>query len=701
MSIDLSQFHQVFFEESFEGLDIMESHLLDLECESVDTEVINTIFRAAHSIKGGSGTFGFSSIAEFTHILETLLDEIREGSRKLTVDMVDLFLQSVDCLREMMQQIQAEEEVNLDTPKALSIAFEKYLNSTNSSDSSDDSSADADGTAENSIDAQGADASGDKNHQNNVETQWKIKFQPNTEMLRTGNEPARMFRELDSLGQYSCTVDTSSLPKFASLEPESSFLIWEITLSGDMTREQIDEVFEWVVDDCELVIEEIIPEKEEIVPEKEEIVPEKEEVLVPVITPVAVKDSTKAKESSSIRVGTEKIDSLVNLVGELVITQSMLSQIGEDFTVDDVVKLKDGLGQLEHNTRDLQESVLRIRMLPINFTFSRFPRLIRDLSRQLGKKVELKIIGEDTELDKTVMEKIGDPIVHLVRNSMDHGLESPEVRLAAGKSETGTLTLAAYHQGGNIIIKVIDDGAGLNKERIMEKAVENGLVGANEVLSDEQINDLVFRPGFSTASEVTDVSGRGVGMDVVRRNIQGLNGTVEVVSEEGKGCTFTIRLPLTLAILDGQLIRVGGCTYILPLVSIVESLQVKPGLVSQVAGGCEVFSLRDEYIPILHLWETFKIQPDSKNIEDSILIVVESDNHKVGLVVDELMAQQQVVIKSMETNYEKVGGVSGATILGDGRVSLILDMVGIVQMAGTQASEREKLLDFPDKNRAA
>ncbi|MBV1883782.1 MAG: chemotaxis protein CheA [Pseudomonadales bacterium] len=747
MSIDLSQFHQVFFEESFEGLDAMESNLLELECETVDSEVINTIFRAAHSIKGGSGTFGFTEIAEFTHILETLLDEIREGSRNLTVDMVDLFLQSVDCLREMMQQIQDGTEVEKDTPKELAQAFEKYLNSENSENNVSDSSGTRVGDASSTVgsEAEARTEAGDTNGAGVVVApggrRWEIKFRPNVDMLRTGNEPARMFRELDSLGHYHCKVDTSQLSKFSALEPESSFLAWNISLSGDVSREQIEEVFEWVADDCELLIEEIQSEEAGIVAVDESKVDElkidelkiderkvesneskvaeigatearsaetnvtdaaesddpdtKQEAIK------AKKESGKAKENSSIRVGTEKIDSLVNLVGELVITQSMLSQIGEDFTVEDLSRLKEGLGQLEHNTRDLQESVLRIRMLPINFTFSRFPRLIRDLSRQLDKKVELKIIGEETELDKTVMEKIGDPIVHLVRNSMDHGLESPEVRLAAGKDETGLLTLSAYHQGGNIVIQVKDDGAGLNKERILQKAVENGLVGEKETLSAEQINDLVFRPGFSTASEITDVSGRGVGMDVVRRNIQELNGTVEVVSEEGKGCVFTIRLPLTLAILDGQLIRVGDCTYILPLVSIIESLQVEPELVSHVAGGCEVLSLRDEYIPIVNLWDTFKVEPDSKSIEDSILIVLESENHKVGLVVDELMAQQQVVIKSMETNYERVGGVSGATILGDGRVSLILDIVGIVKMAGTQASERGKVLDFPSKHKAA
>jgi two-component system chemotaxis sensor kinase CheA len=327
---------------------------------------------------------------------------------------------------------------------------------------------------------------------------------------------------------------------------------------------------------------------------------------------------------------------------------------------------------------------MQIRMLPISFSFSRFPRMVRDLSKKLGKKINLKLKGEQTELDKTVMEKIGDPLVHLVRNSLDHGIESPQDRLAAGKSETGVITLNAYHQGGNVVIEIIDDGKGLDKARIMEKAIENGLIPPGDSYSDEQINDLIFHPGFSTAQVVSDVSGRGVGMDVVKRNIQELNGTIEVKSKPGLGSTFTIRLPLTLAILDGQLVRIGSQTFIFPLVSIVESLDMDISLVNMVAGGCDVFRLRDEYIPIIKLFDVFSIDAEFTDIKDALLVVVECDGEKIGIVVDELQAQQQVVIKSLEQNYRRVEGVSGATILGDGTVALILDIVGIVKLAGVR-----------------
>ncbi|MEK9766063.1 MAG: chemotaxis protein CheA, partial [Thalassolituus sp.] len=382
-------------------------------------------------------------------------------------------------------------------------------------------------------------------------------------------------------------------------------------------------------------------------------------------------------EGSSIRVSIDKVDSLINMVGELVITQSMLGQLGQEFDLSRLAKLREGLSQLEQNTRELQESVMKIRMMPISFAFSRFPRLVRDLGNQLGKKVLLETIGEQTELDKTVMEKISDPLVHLVRNSMDHGLETTEKRIAAGKSEEGTITLNAYHQGGNIVIEIADDGAGLNEDKILQKAVEKGLVPESTHLTPEEIHQLIFLPGFSTADAVSDISGRGVGMDVVRRNIQALNGTIEVKSHRGVGSTFTIRLPLTLAILDGQLVKVCNETYIFPLVSIVESIQIQPSALNHVTGSQYVMQLRDEYIPIVRLDTIFGLREKDDHNEEMMLVVVEGDNEKIGIVVDDLLGQQQVVIKSLEQNYRKVSGISGATILGDGTVALIIDISSI------------------------
>jgi two-component system chemotaxis sensor kinase CheA len=370
------------------------------------------------------------------------------------------------------------------------------------------------------------------------------------------------------------------------------------------------------------------------------------------------------------------------MVGELVITQSMLSLLGEDFGMDRVERLQDGLAQLERHTRELQESVMQIRMLPISFTFSRFPRLVHDLSTKMGKKIELKMSGEHTEVDKTVIEKIGDPLVHLVRNSLDHGIEMPEVRKAAGKPETGTVHLNAAHRGGNIIIEIRDDGKGLDRDRIASKAVERGLIPEDHNLSDQQIYELIFQPGFSTADQVSDVSGRGVGMDVVRRNINELGGNIEIESELGEGSAIIIRLPLTLAILDGQTISVGDETYIVPLVSIIESIQPKREMINLVAGRGETFKLRNEYLPIVRLHEIFGIDSvNASELVDGLLVVVEGDGKRCGLFVDDLIGQQQVVIKSLEANYRRVDGISGATILGDGSVALILDIPGIIRLA--------------------
>lgn len=457
-------------------------------------------------------------------------------------------------------------------------------------------------------------------------------------------------------------------------------------------------MFEWVEDDCEIHYQQL-PAKTQLVegvsPQEQAPIstsaPASQETQVAATTAKVESGKAVAKtaETSSIRVSTDKIDMLINMVGELVITQAMLGQIGQQERIDDnaLLSLQQGLEQLANHTRDLQESVMQIRMLPISFAFNRFPRLVRDIGQQLGKKVELILKGEETELDKTVMEKIVDPMVHLVRNSLDHGIESPAVRSAKGKPETGRITLNAFHQGGNIVIEITDDGAGLDTGRILAKARDKGLVGAEEELSTEAIQQLIFKPGFSTADSVSDLSGRGVGMDVVRRNIQALSGSVELASTPGKGSRFTIRLPLTLAILDGQLVRVGEHTYVVPLVSIYESLQVESSKVNKLSEEHEVIRLRDEYLPVIRVYQEFNHQAQAKEVKEGLVMVVDNNNQKVGLLVDELLAQQQVVIKSLEDNYAKVPGVSGATILGDGRVALIVDIPGLVTMSGLNQTQ--------------
>lgn len=670
MTFDMNQFHQTFFEESFEGLDVMENALLSLSGEEADPDLIHAIFRAAHSIKGGSGTFGFSAISDFTHVLETLLDEMRDGQRELTRPAIDLMLESVDVVRDMLTAARDGTELDAERVAQIKARLDAML-------------------AEAAVPAEtDPAASPDDGDSDGAGNGWRIRFRPLPHLMQTGNDPVRILRELAGLGDLQVQCDLERLPPFADLAPEEIFLAWELELRGGVARAEIDEIFEWVEDDCELEISPLAP------PVAAEPDTADAPAVIPQTTPAAAgkaAESAPARsragnaESSSIRVGIDKIDALINIVGELVITQSILGQTGEgdfeDFDAASFERLRDGLAELERNTRELQEGVMRIRMLPISFSFNRFPRLVHDLSQKLGKQVELRVSGEQTELDKTVLEKIGDPLVHLVRNSMDHGIESPEQRLAAGKPETGVLQLNACHQGGNIVIQISDDGAGLNRERILDKARERGLVGASETPAPTEIDNLIFEPGFSTADAVSDVSGRGVGMDVVRRNINDLGGSIEVASEPGQGSTITIRLPLTLAILDGQQVRVGHEIYIIPLVSIVESLQIKPAQVNSVAGQAQVYKLRDEYIPIVNMHEVFGVEERVGDFAEGLLVVVEGDGRKVGLVVDDLLGQQQVVIKSLESNFKRVDGVAGATILGDGTVALIVDVGGLIRLS--------------------
>jgi len=659
MSIDLEQFHETFFEESFEGLDVMEAGLLELEQGEVDLENINTIFRSAHSIKGGSGTFGFTAVAEFTHDMETLLDQMRNGKRDVSVTVVNTLLGCVDVLRNMLNAIRDGSSIDTENVVEMTRALKNIL-----------------GESEATILTKSAEATSEATSEG-----WVVRFKPHLSIMQTGNDTVRLLRELNSLSdEVEVTIDNDCLPALDEIDPEECYQSWCITLTGEgISDSDIREVFAWVDDECDLGIEAIAADDSYSGPERRD---DERRENAPERRAGERRSSAKTQESSSIRVNISKVDELINMVGELVITQSMLSQFGdsEEFNESTIERLKDGLSQLEGHTRELQESVMRIRMMPISFAFQRFPRLVHDLSSTFNKKIELVVTGEATELDKTVLEKIGDPLVHLVRNSLDHGIESPEDRIKAGKPETGVIELSAFHQGGNIVIQIKDDGAGLNKNKIFSKAREKGLVTKEERMSDEQIYDLIFRPGFSTADVVSDISGRGVGMDVVRRNIRELGGAVEVKSTTGEGSVFTIRLPLTLAILDGQLVGIGEETYILPVISIIESLQVKSENINAVAGNAEVYRLRDEYIPVVRLYQIFDIKPVSTKLESGLLVVVEAEGKKIAIYVDDLLGQQQVVIKSLETNFRKVEGLSGATILGDGTVALIIDIAGLIDL---------------------
>lgn len=671
LDADLAQIAQLYIEESNEGLDIMESGLLNLDLGAADAEIMNSIFRAAHSIKGGGATFGFIEISEFAHHVETLLDEMRQGKREVTREAVDLLLQSVDRMREMVSALADGPSDNSGAPE-LEAELEQLLRAPPEPASGNTV-----------VDANRESAPNRTTKAEEITTtHFDIYFEPKPGLFKSRNDPLRIFRELKTLGELEVFPQGQETLNIETLDPELCLLNWRLSLIGPATLEQVQEAFSWVQDECELNIEVTSGDgaSSELVDTMQEQ-PAQSAAIAKKETVNRVADrSSASQETASIRVNIDKVDALINLVGELVITQSMLSRFSSDFDFTQLHGLREGLTQLSRNTRELQDSVMAIRMLPISFAFSRFPRLVRDTGNKLGKSVELKLSGEHTELDKTVLEKIGDPLVHLVRNSLDHGLEMPEERIAAGKPATGLLELNAYHEGGNIIIEVVDDGAGINRDKVLQKALATGLVGPDEQLSDERIYNLIFMPGFSTVDEVSDLSGRGVGMDVVRRNISDLGGNVSVASEPGIGSKFTIRLPLTLAILDGQLVRVGKQSYIISLVSIVETIQTSSEQVNEVMGKAELFRLRDEYLPVLRLHELFGIEADSAGISDGLLVVAEANGQRVGIFVDDLLEQQQVVIKSLETNFRQMQGISGATILGDGTVALILDVPGLIQL---------------------
>jgi two-component system, chemotaxis family, sensor kinase CheA len=675
MGIDLAQFHDAFFEESFEALESMEAALLKLDVGAPDPETINTVFRVAHSIKGGAGMFNFADITSFTHTLETVLDELRSGRKSVTANIADLLLRSVDVLRELLRA--AQKKGSFDPQRVADLQFELELIAVGNQTPAPAAPAAAPAATETAAPQAVAPA---------AQAHWLISMRPLENMLSRGNEPLALFAALAEHGTLAAEASLQELPALADLDPHRCYLQWRLRLQSDAPQACIEEAFEWVEGDCEYQV--VRESGQAAAPPPAPVAAAVEtpavaaETRAPAVR-VAVKPEAAAASSgndaSSIRVSVQKVDELINTVGEIVITQSMLAQLGALAEGPAAERLRNGLAQLERNVRELHESVMRVRMLPIGFAFSRFPRLVRDVAQRLGKQIELKLTGEQTELDKTVLERIGDPLVHLVRNSIDHGIEMPQTRVAAGKPAAGTVHLEAFHRGSAIIIEVSDDGQGLDTERILAKARSRGLVGPADTPSEEAIFELIFLPGFSTAEQATDLSGRGVGMDVVRRNITSLGGKIEIRSERGRGSRFSISLPLTLAIVDGQSVCVGEETYIVPLVSIVESLQIKPGGANRLSMAGEVISFRGDYLPLIRLHELFGVEPRARAIHEGLVVVAEGDGQRVGLFVDDLRGQQQVVIKSLETNYGQVQGVSGATILGDGSVALILDVAGLIR----------------------
>ncbi|MBO6703650.1 MAG: chemotaxis protein CheA [Pseudomonadales bacterium] len=678
-TIDLSQFHEVFFEESMEGLDVMESGLLGMDLNSPNEETINNVFRAAHSIKGGAGTFGFQEVTDYTHVLETLLDSLRSGELQLSDELIQLLLESVDFLKHMLQECQAGRTVS---EQEIQVQVDR-LNSFDGNASASNSG---------SPDAEPATAQTETPAPPTADAPWTIDFKTTEGFFRTGNDPYRILRELTELGKVNAEVLTDKLPVMSQLKPEDCHLHWKLELSNSTADEaEIREIFDWVIDDAEITISrgDEMPVKFSTEETRDDPPSAPNLLGDPAETPAARvrKEGTyqqQTQEVTSIRVNIDRVDMLVNLVGELVITQSMISRFKEHEATHGLAELIRGIEQLEENTRELQEHTMRIRMLPIDNVFQRMPRLVRDLSKSLDKEVNLELRGNATEVDKTVLEKISDPLTHLVRNSLDHGIETPQERMELGKFPEGLVEISAFHEGGSIVIQVKDDGRGLNRERIYQKAVEKEIIEPGTELSDSEIEMLVFSAGFSTATEVSDVSGRGVGMDVVKNNIEQLNGHIEVSSEEGAGSTFTIKLPLTLAIIEGQLVRVGNDVFIVPLLSIVKSTQIDDEEHKVIGGESSMYKLEEDYIPIVSLKDVYRIDADYTNATEGILVIVDSVE-RFGILVDEVLGQQQVVVKSLEANFKEIPTISGATILGDGTVAMILDMAGLLRESRSES----------------
>jgi two-component system chemotaxis sensor kinase CheA len=690
---DLSQFHGVFYEEAGENLTSMEALLLETDESNADDESLNAIFRCAHSIKGGAATFGFQDVADLTHVMETLLDRLRRRELAITSGMIDTLLESGDVLKHLLASRQSGTDAGIDCTELVARIGAFAHGTVASLPAAAPVTATAAAVAASPSAAPTAPG----------ERVLAIAIGP-LDQPKFADNVVELFSEIPGLGTIEPSddgqPDASRTRHFRVVSTVTDSDLLDL-FSFHVSREQVS-IREFGAAPAPVdasvdapvgaaVVAQIAP------PEADQSFGLFEDPLVPIATgahapEAALPAASKAEaprspdraapasanlESSTIRVPTEKVDQLINLVGEMVITQAMLAQTGRGLDAVVHQAMATALTDLERNTRLLQEAVMAIRMIPMTAVFNRFPRMLRDLSGRLGKKLELHTIGEDTELDKGLIEKITDPLTHLVRNSADHGIEMPADRIAAGKPEHGTVTLAAAHQGGSIVIEVRDDGRGLNRGKLLAKARERGL-SVSDTMSDTEVYGLIFAPGFSTAAEVTDVSGRGVGMDVVKRNITSLGGSVEIDSVEGQGMRVSVRLPLTLAIMDGMSVGVADETYIVPLASVVESIHMTASDVKSVGGTGRVVEVRNEYLPLMRLDELFDV-PRSVEHSGGIMIVVEAEGGRIALLVDDLIGQHQVVVKNLEANYRKVPGVSGATILGDGRVALILDVSWLVR----------------------
>jgi len=725
---DLDDFKATYFDECSELLTELEEQFAAIEGGERTADRLNAVFRAIHSIKGGGGAFGFSELVAFAHAYETLLDHVRDGRIELNETVSVLCVRANDIVADFVAAAKDNRSLGASYGADERRQFDALTSGKPAGSDEDDTT----GSPMEEFDIDfvpvmvNLDTAGDAAAEDASDsfaasplkpdqTYWEVRFAPHSELYARANDPLLLFREMGNLGQLTVTPKLKDIPPLADFEPFGVYCVWELTLeSPTATREAIAEVFEFVDGNCDLSIEQVtrsaidepaIAAVDDALPSFADLaevlkIERPEPVIAPARpqlvksdvhepqapAPLAVADDHDERRSSeserrgglqSIRVDLDKVDRVVNMVGELVITQSMLTQQMDDTLRAQYQELVRGLEVLAQTTRGLQDSVMAIRAQPVKSVFSRMPRLVRELAQKTGKKIKLETIGEATEIDKTVIEQLSDPLTHMIRNSADHGIEMPEKRRAAGKSEIGTIRLSAEQAGGNILIAVEDDGGGINRERVLQVARERMVIGPDQQLTEEQIDNLIFAPGFSTASEVSDISGRGVGMDVVLSNIKKIGGSVHVKSRTGQGTRMTLRLPLTLAVLDVMLVKVGISPYVIPLSSIVETIQCARADFGRAPSGSKVLRVRGEYVQVVDLAERFQM-PGAADHDNRFVVLCEAEGGvKVALIVDDIIGQQQVVIKSLEENFERIDGIAGGTILGDGNVALIVDVQGL------------------------
>ncbi len=657
------RFKLTYFEECEDRIIEAEEGLSRMQEGDTSSDTINQVFRAIHSIKGGAGAFAFDQIVNFSHQFETALDFVREERLEPDRNLCDLFLRANDIVASMIEMEKAGEQIEQDYGSEIRIELEKIVQNITGAAPKETSQTHA-----------------ESQNENTGEQTWAISFRPHENILKTGNEPLFIIQALQDLGELTLSAEVDNLPSLSTLTPENCYIGWKIILKTSAPEDEIREVFDFVDDLCELNIE------AQNVPLGNE--PERRAPTEPeqVLKKIKRKEDRDAVENavigkSSIRVDLERIDQLVNLVGEMVIAQSMLQEQVRWLPAEAGGKVTEGVENLTRHMRDLQESVMAVRAQQIKSVFTRMPRIIREVSNACGKDVRLTTFGEETEVDKTVLENLIDPLTHMIRNSVDHGVETPNEREAAGKNPYGMIQLSARHKSGRIIIEVEDDGKGINREAVLAKAEKQGLITAGQTLSPLEIDNLIFKAGFSTAEKISEVSGRGVGMDVVKRNVSEMGGRISVASTPGKGCKMTLSLPLTLAVMDGMVVSVGSQRFVLPTINIIESFQPARAAIGKLANGVNVIRARGEYVRAIPLFSLFNINDAITQPEDALFILLESDEgDRLSVMVDDVLGQQQVVIKSLETNFRNVEGISAATILGNGDVALILDVPGLNDM---------------------